>query len=110
MTIPGFLQSGDRRYILDNHYYHINCLLYYYAEPRHLEGLQAAHASGAPEIALHGVHVLNGPNLNLPGTREPHIYGRTTLTEIEQRCQKTCSALSLGLVFRQTNHEGQLVE
>ena len=59
---------------------------------------------------MSGVHILNGPNLNLLGTREPHIYGRTTLTEIEQRCQKTCSALGLGLVFRQTNHEGQLVE
>ena len=59
---------------------------------------------------MSGVHILNGPNLNLLGTREPHIYGRTTLTEIEQRCQKTCSALGLGLVFRQTNHEGHLVE
>ena len=56
------------------------------------------------------VHILNGPNLNLLGTREPQIYGRTTLAEIEQRCRKACTDLGLGLVFRQTNHEGQLVD
>ena len=56
------------------------------------------------------IHVLNGPNLNLLGLREPHIYGHTTLAEIEQRCRKTCSNLGLELVFRQTNHEGQLVD
>jgi 3-dehydroquinate dehydratase-2 len=59
---------------------------------------------------LHGIHVLNGPNLNLLGTREPHIYGHTTLAEIEQRCHKTCSRLGLSLEFRQSNHEGQLVD
>ena len=61
------------------------------------------------ETALHGIHVLNGPNLNLLGTREPDIYGHTTLAEIEQRCHKVCSSLGLNMVFRQTNHEGQLV-
>src|SRR6266566_1406020 len=60
----------------------------------------------ALEMALHYVHVLNGPNLNLLGTREPHIYGHTTLAEIEQRCRETCSRLGLGLTFRQTNPEG----
>jgi 3-dehydroquinate dehydratase II len=68
----------------------------------------------APQIglekALHGIHVLNGPNLNLLGTREPHIYGHTTLAEIERRCHATCSRLGLGLEFRQSNHEGQLVD
>jgi 3-dehydroquinate dehydratase II len=59
---------------------------------------------------LHGIHVLNGPNLNLLGTREPDIYGHTTLAEIEQRCHKVCSSLGLNMVFRQTNHEGQLVD
>ena len=59
---------------------------------------------------MHDIHVLNGPNLNVLGTREPHIYGHTTLAEIEQRCHKACSGLGLGLTFRQTNHEGQLLD
>jgi 3-dehydroquinate dehydratase II len=59
---------------------------------------------------LQVIHVLNGPNLNLLGTREPHLYGHTTLAEVEQRCQRVCSGLGLDLVFRQTNHEGQLVD
>ena len=59
---------------------------------------------------MHGIHVLNGPNLNLLGKREPHLYGHTTLVEIEQRCHKACLSLGLDLVFRQTNHEGQLVD
>lgn len=59
---------------------------------------------------MHSVHVLNGPNLNLLGTREPHIYGHTTLAQIEQRCLKTCSSVGLGLSFRQSNHEGQLID
>src|SRR5271169_119927 len=62
------------------------------------------------KMAARVVHVLNGPNLNLLGTREPQIYGRTTLAEIEQRCQSACSDLGLSMVFRQSNHEGQLIE
>jgi 3-dehydroquinate dehydratase II len=62
------------------------------------------------ETILQSIHVLNGPNLSLLGSREPHLYGRTTLAEIEQRCQRACSGLGLGLVFRQSNHEGQLVD
>ena len=75
-------------------------------------GTRAAPWPGpiALETALHGIYVLNGPNLNLLGKREPDIYGHTTLAEIEQRCHKTCSSLGLSLVFRQTNHEGQLVD
>lgn len=64
----------------------------------------------ALEEELRGIYVLNGPNLNLLGTREPHLYGRTTLAEVEQRCSAACSRLALDLVFRQTNHEGQLVD
>jgi 3-dehydroquinate dehydratase II len=56
------------------------------------------------------VYVLNGPNLNLLGTREPHIYGHATLAEVEKRCQAACARLGYSLVFRQTNHEGQLVD
>ena len=56
------------------------------------------------------VFILNGPNLNLLGTREPHIYGATTLPEVEAMCQKRAKELGLAVAFRQTNHEGQLVD
>ncbi len=54
------------------------------------------------------IHVLNGPNLNRLGRREPEIYGRTTLAEVEAMCREVAGAT--GIVFHQTNHEGQLVE
>ncbi|MBU8538392.1 type II 3-dehydroquinate dehydratase [Falsiroseomonas tokyonensis] len=54
------------------------------------------------------IHVLNGPNLNRLGKREPEIYGRTTLAEVEALCRAAAGADSL--VFRQTNYEGQLVD
>ncbi len=56
------------------------------------------------------VFVLNGPNLNLLGVRDPSIYGRDTLGDIEERCAARAAALGLELDFRQTNHEGQLVD
>ena len=56
------------------------------------------------------VFVLNGPNLNLLGEREPEIYGRTTLAEIEKMCARRTKAHGLGLDFRQTNFEGTLIE
>jgi 3-dehydroquinate dehydratase-2 len=56
------------------------------------------------------IYVLNGPNLNLLGTREPKIYGRATLADVEKLCRKTAADHELGIVFRQSNHEGQLVD
>ena len=55
------------------------------------------------------VLVLNGPNLNMLGTREPAIYGHESLADIEAACREKAAALSLGLDFRQSNSEGELV-
>lgn len=56
------------------------------------------------------VVLLNGPNLNLLGTRQPEIYGADTLADIEARCRTAAGRLGLALDFRQSNHEGQLVD
>jgi 3-dehydroquinate dehydratase-2 len=55
------------------------------------------------------VYVLNGPNLNLLGTREPEKYGRSTLADVEKLCRATAKRFGLELVFRQSNVEGELV-
>lgn len=54
--------------------------------------------------------VLNGPNLNLLGTREPHIYGSETLSDVEAKCKAQAAASGSSLSFYQTNHEGALVD
>jgi 3-dehydroquinate dehydratase-2 len=59
--------------------------------------------------AMNAVHVLNGPNLNLLGTREREIYGSATLADIEARLSTRCKRSGVTLHFRQSNHEGDLV-
>ncbi len=55
------------------------------------------------------LYVLNGPNLNLLGTREPEVYGHETLDDLRQRCERKAASLGLSVVFRQSNVEGELV-
>ena len=54
--------------------------------------------------------ILNGPNLNLLGTREPSVYGSKTLTDVRDLCEHACQIHGFTLDFRQTNHEGLLVD
>ena len=56
------------------------------------------------------VYVLNGPNLNLLGTREPNTYGRATLGDVERLCREAAGRRQLAIEFRQSNHEGEIVE
>ncbi len=56
------------------------------------------------------VFVLNGPNLNLLGSREPQIYGAQTLADVEALCERSCATHGFALEFRQSNHEGVLVD
>lgn len=56
------------------------------------------------------IAVLNGPNLNLLGTREPEVYGRTTLAELEQQVRDEAGRLGVTLSWFQTNHEGAFVD
>ena len=56
------------------------------------------------------IFVLNGPNLNLLGSREPAVYGTQTLDDVKQLCEQACAAHGLVLRFHQSNHEGALVD
>ena len=58
----------------------------------------------------HPLFVLNGTNLNMLGKREPELYGTTTLGEIQQRTERLAAELNLACDFRQTNHEGVMVD
>jgi 3-dehydroquinate dehydratase-2 len=70
----------------------------------------ATHASAGGAAASRCIYILNGPNLNLLGQREPQIYGSTTLAEIRERCEAKAGSLGFSIDFRQTNFEGELVE
>lgn len=56
------------------------------------------------------VYVLNGPNLNLLGKRQPHIYGHETLADVERDCRKLAEELGLALRFHQSNREYELID
>lgn len=72
-------------------------------------GLSRPRAVPESTRAMVAVHVLNGPNLNLLGTREPGTYGSVTLAGVEERLRAKADAAGVELVFRQTNYEGELV-
>ena len=56
------------------------------------------------------IAVLNGPNLNLLGVREPHIYGTQTLSDVQASCEREAAAAGYAVDFRQSNHEGALID
>ena len=56
------------------------------------------------------IYILNGPSLNLLGTREPEIYGRSTLADVEKLCRSTAERHGFAVEFRQSNHEGAIVD
>lgn len=74
--------------------------------PHRIISHQLARIASMPKT----LYVLNGPNLNLLGTREPQVYGAQTLADVEKLCQTACERHGCTLVFRQSNHEGALVD
>ncbi len=81
-----------------------------------LSSLDSAHRKGlcmqtiVCEQLMTSILVLNGPNLNLLGTRQPDVYGATTLPDIEARCARWASETGCEISFMQSNHEGVLVD
>jgi 3-dehydroquinate dehydratase-2 len=71
----------------------------------------ASHACrNAGELMAKTVYVLNGPNLNLLGTREPEKYGTSTLADVETLCREAAARAGLFVEFRQSNHEGAIID
>jgi 3-dehydroquinate dehydratase-2 len=69
------------------------------------------HRIDLPEVGMpQTVYVLNGPNLNLLGTREPAVYGSATLADVEKLCADTAAGFGLAVLCRQSNHEGELID
>ena len=56
------------------------------------------------------ITILNGPNLNLLGQRQPDVYGHTTLGDVEANCAKLAKSLGVDIAFKQSNHEGELID
>ncbi len=59
---------------------------------------------------MSSVLILNGPNLNLLGTRQPNVYGATTLADVEDMCRAAAKRLGLNVAFAQSNHEGVMID
>jgi 3-dehydroquinate dehydratase II len=72
---------------------------------------QSSHSSGTTSVPTSRlVFVLNGPNLNLLGKRQPHIYGRETLADVERDCRTLADELGLELRFHQSNREYEIID
>src|SRR5579863_6584609 len=72
---------------------------------------QSSHSSGTTSVPTSRlVFVLNGPNLNLLGKRQPHIYGRETLPDVERDCRTLADELGLELRFHQSNREYEIID
>jgi 3-dehydroquinate dehydratase-2 len=59
---------------------------------------------------MHSFLILNGPNLNLLGTRQPEVYGKTTLEDIERMCKDHAAKIGVSVTFAQSNHEGEMID
>jgi 3-dehydroquinate dehydratase-2 len=71
---------------------------------------KATRSQNRKSSAIKPVLVLNGPNLNMLGTRQPDIYGHETLADVEKTCRAKAARLGLSIEFAQSNHEGVLVD